>query len=187
LLYGEGKFEQALGLLSKENDPTREDVAYRSLILREVAGREQEAYRLWKIAQVEGIDSWVAGLRVLPLQLMGRPDEAREEFAALRTRLKETSRNRWYMHLADFEAGDLAEEGLLTIAGKSEWNLCEAHFYIGMKRLARGDRVGARAELQKSADTPVIMFFEYRWSKAFLKRMDADPRWPRCVPVRGGE
>jgi hypothetical protein len=183
LLYGEGNFDEALGLLSTAKNPPGDEEWLRAMILAALPGKAQEAYQVWKAVRVPVTGDWDLIMWPLPLQMMGRSEEATQAFASVRPQITDTSRNGWYQRLADFEAGVITEEQLLKIAGNSQWDLCEGHFYIGLKRLSQGDRSGARAEFEKAADTPVILFFEYRWSKAFQRRMDADPKWPWWLPA----
>jgi tetratricopeptide (TPR) repeat protein len=94
-------------------------------------------------------------------------------------------RDGWYRHLLAFHAGlidakDDAKE-LLKRAGNSQFNLCEAYFYIGLARLAEGRRAEAKECFRSSLDTGVFTFYEYSWSRAFLARID-DPDWPPWVP-----
>jgi hypothetical protein len=63
-------------------------------------------------------------------------------------------------------------------------NQCEAKFVIGMRRLAEGDRSGAREFFQKCVATRVLIYWEYLWAGAFLKRMNEDPTWPPWIPQK---
>jgi hypothetical protein len=181
LLYGAGKFKEAVAQLAKASNSKEEAAITRLMILPEL-GDPAAAYETWK-STVERIPltSFNAALELLPLQLMGRSEEAVARFKELAPRLQEHSRNDWYVHLVEFEAGMRSEEDILKESEASQWNRCEVHFYIGLMRLSKGDRAGARVEFEKCLDTPVYFFFEYRWSRAFLKRMDADPRWPHAL------
>jgi tetratricopeptide (TPR) repeat protein len=93
-------------------------------------------------------------------------------------------RHGWYHRLLDYNCGLLAAEDLLKAAGPSRYNRCEAHFFIGLTLLADGDRAGARDHFQKAVATRVLTYFEYNWSRAFLTRMDNDPKWPRWIAVK---
>ena len=83
----------------------------------------------------------------------------------------------------EFGCGRLSEEELLKAAGDSRWNQCEAHFFLGVTRLGKGDRAAARVHFQKAVATRVFTFVDYGWSRAFLARIDKDPNWPPWIPV----
>lgn len=87
-------------------------------------------------------------------------------------------RREWYRLLLDYNCGDLNEAELLKAAGASRYNQCEAHFFIGMTKLAENARSAAREHFQASVTTEVFTYFDYDWSGAFLARMENDPHWP---------
>ena len=88
------------------------------------------------------------------------------------------------MRLLEFGSGTLPADRLLAAAGSSRLHQCEYHFFIGMARLADGDRDGARLHFRRAVQTRVVWYVDYTWSLAFLSRMDADPDWPRWIPRR---
>jgi lipoprotein NlpI len=64
----------------------------------------------------------------------------------------------WIVRIASFLVGDVSEAALLAAAAtddkwESRGRLCEAHFYIGMRRLIGGDKAKALASLRKAAAT----------------------------------
>jgi hypothetical protein len=116
-------------------------------------------------------------------QLLGRRSEALAAYRTLRERLSESpTRPAWVDRLMEFNCGLLAEDDLLRAAGESRLNRCEAHFFIGLARLAEGDRGGAAAHFRRSVETRVYVFVDHMWSVAFLSRLESDPNWPRWVP-----
>jgi hypothetical protein len=84
----------------------------------------------------------------------------------------------WSDALIAYNCGDRTDEQLLAAAGASVWSQCEAHYHIALRRLAAGNREAAREHFRKSADTHVPYFHEYRWSRAFLARLEKDSTWP---------
>jgi hypothetical protein len=62
--------------------------------------------------------------------------------------------------------------------------LCEAHFQIGLRHLAEGDRDGARDHFQKCVQTRVFIYWDYVWARAFLDRLKGDSRWPDWIRRR---
>ena len=91
-------------------------------------------------------------------------------------------RGGWYGKVLDYCCGDLTDEALFAAAGTSRFSQCEAHFNIGLRRLADGDRARAKKSLRASVDTGVYFYREYDWGSAFLARMEADPTWPKWIP-----
>jgi transglutaminase-like putative cysteine protease/lipoprotein NlpI len=82
----------------------------------------------------------------------------------------------WPRPILDYLAGDLTESALLAKTRDEDKQrelrrLCEAHFYIGQRALAKGDRTKARAHFATSADTGVLMYVEYQFSANELKRL----------------
>jgi lipoprotein NlpI len=49
--------------------------------------------------------------------------------------------------------------------------LCEAYYYIGLKRLVAGKRKEARDYFTKSVETDIKIFDEYNSAKALLELM----------------
>ncbi len=96
---------------------------------------------------------------------------------------KQSSSPSFYASAYEYWAERRSEAKLLEEAGQSRWMQCEAHFYIGIKVLADGDRIAARDHFQKSVDTRVLWYLEYEWSRALLGQMQ-DPTWPPWIPGR---
>jgi hypothetical protein len=94
---------------------------------------------------------------------------------------------KWYQPLLDYDCGEISAEQLLESAGTSRWQLIEAHFAIGVDLLSDGDRRGAAEHFQRCTDTYVLEYMEYKWSRAFLERLQRDPTWPPWIPVKEGD
>jgi serine/threonine protein kinase/predicted Zn-dependent protease len=120
------------------------------------------------------------------LLLLGEEKAAMEACRTLRRKAGPLppGRRDWYEKLLDYNCGRISEDGLIQAAGQSQQNLCEAHCFIGLHRLARGDRAGARDHFQQSADTGVFTFLEYFWSRRLLNRLEHDPAWPSWIPPK---
>ena len=93
-------------------------------------------------------------------------------------------RNHWYSHLLDYNSDQLSAQALLELAGPSRWNRSEAHFHIGLNRLAEGDRTGAREHFRETISKGAFNSFDFDWSRAFLARMERDPNWPPWIPTK---
>ena len=57
-----------------------------------------------------------------------------------------------------------------------------AHYHIGLRNLAQGDRDGARRSFQQTVDTRVFHWGAATLSRAFLARMEQDAEWPNSTP-----
>jgi hypothetical protein len=55
------------------------------------------------------------------------------------------------------------------------------HYIMGMKRLASGDRDGARRHFEDCLQTPHFETSGRAWARARLDRMDRDPNWPDWI------
>ena len=93
-------------------------------------------------------------------------------------------RPKWHKKLLDYNCGELTDQQLLQEAGSFRWDQCEAHFFMAMTKLADGNRAGAREHFRQCIATGVFRFYDYRWSRAFLSRMERDPTWPPWIPVK---
>lgn len=71
-------------------------------------------------------------------------------------------------------------------AGENRFSQCEAHFYIGLRRLVEGKRSEAKACFRRTMDTGAFLYEECVWSRAFLARID-DPAWMPWIPVKEHE
>ena len=117
---------------------------------------------------------------------LGRKAEAVQASLQLRERadLLPSARNGWYHRLLDYHCDLLNAHDLLKQAGPSRWNQSEAHFRIGLTRLAEGDRRGACEHFHQTVALGIYMSFDYDWSKAFLARLEKNPNWPPWIPVK---
>jgi hypothetical protein len=122
---------------------------------------------------------WPSLYTILVAYLLGEPGLAKDAAIALCKKYPRTLwRGGWYSDIANSCAGDLTVEQLEEIAGNSYYSKCEGHFFIGMKLLAGGDRLGAEKRFRKSIDTPFEDQLDYCFSQAFLDRLERDPTWP---------
>jgi lipoprotein NlpI len=118
--------------------------------------------------------------------LLARKADALRAARQLRERMEPfpTWAGAWYKHLLDYTCGTVSDEELLRLAGRSRWNQCEAHYCIGVNRLADGDRAGAAEHFRQARDTHVFNYFEYHWSERLLHRMEQDSTWPPWIPLK---
>jgi hypothetical protein len=118
------------------------------------------------------------------LLLLGQTAEA--DRACLEVRKEEMPPwdDGWYIKLLDYNCGRMTGDELLQAAGTARMKPCEAHFIIGLRCLAAGDRGGARDHFMTCAATGAFMYWEWKWARAFLARMEKDPAWPPWIPPK---
>ena len=80
--------------------------------------------------------------------------------------------------------GETSEDNILSAAGASRSDQILTRYNIALRRLAKGDRAGARYHFQKAIDTRVYFRSHFYWSQMFLSRLEKDPRWPPWIPVK---
>jgi lipoprotein NlpI len=89
----------------------------------------------------------------------------------------QSSGDSWPQRLLANYLGKLSDVELLRIArdtksdGAKRHQLCEANYFLGMKELAKGNKANAQTFFEKSIDTEVTEFIEYRASGFELKKM----------------
>lgn len=84
-----------------------------------------------------------------------------------RTLSEQAGQPGWHGRLAAFAAGTIEYEALLG-AAESRGQRCEAHFYAGARKLAQGDRAGARADFRAAIETGMVGYFEYAMAQELL-------------------
>lgn len=82
----------------------------------------------------------------------------------------------WFSKEAHYLLGRISEANLLAAAKSSDkktenGQLCEAWFYIGMKKLIGGDKHGAQDCFNKSVSTDQKDYSEYHFARAELKAL----------------
>jgi hypothetical protein len=189
VLYGRKDFEEALRILQSTKFPGDEAwlMVEQGVLLASIPGKQKEAEKALTgaIAVSKG-----ANLPLCPayLQLLGPEYRAKTRQAALQGRERSAHlippyRDHWYPQVLAFHAGLIDDAELLKKAGEYRYSQCEAHFYIGLGKLAEGRRAEAKACFRRSMDTGVYFFGEYWFSRAFLARID-DPDWLPWCPVK---
>ena len=129
-------------------------------------------------------------MRSVPLALlfmMGKPDEAFELARSYLARIQVSRHWEFPRDTLRYLGGLISEEVLLKVAGNSARDRGVAHYYIGIRRLADGDRAGAREHFEKSAASPVFHWGPVNRSRAFAARLARDPEWPSWLPAAPGD
>jgi hypothetical protein len=187
--YRRGQFEKALSIMRASRavgyEPYRK--YQEGVVLATMPGRTAEAEEALMNAIQTSQEGTAPALLPAYLQLLGPEYGQRSQQRALETKQQSEARisndrNSWYHDVLKYNAGILDEDQLLQRAGENQWNLCEAHFFIGLRRLVKGKRGEAKASFQRSVDTGIFFFYEYNWSRAFLAHID-DPNWLPWCPM----
>ncbi|HLJ95913.1 MAG TPA: protein kinase [Gemmataceae bacterium] len=190
VLYRRKEYDEALRIVQSTHYAGDQSfpILLRGIILAAMPGRKSEAEK----AITDAIHACRAGssLSFLAafLQVLGPEYRAKTRQVSLEIREHSanripTSRDRWYHDVLAFHAELMDADALLEKAGDSRYNQCEAHFYIGLRRLAEGKRAEAKTCFRHAMATGIFFYYEYIWSRAFLARMD-DPDWLPWVPVK---
>jgi hypothetical protein len=118
------------------------------------------------------------------LLFLGKPQEARLAWLNVPKADIPVRFDEWWLQLWDYTCGRITPDQLLQTASRDRGKLSVAHFVIGMWRLSEGDRTAARKYFRECVATRAFANWEWPWVRAFLKRMDADPLWPRWIPQK---
>ena len=176
------RFEAALATLNRVPEPRDPVVEWmRAYLLLEIPGGRDGAEAIYQALRRRG--DWTELLETINVSLrLGRPEEeqkvALEQLASVPT----TKHWEFYEHVYRYVGSGINENELLRFAGSSARNQLMAHWYIGMRKLSRGDRDGARRSFQQAVDTRVFHWGPVALCRAFLARMDQDPAWPNSTP-----
>jgi tetratricopeptide (TPR) repeat protein len=90
----------------------------------------------------------------------------------------------WYHNCLNYQCDLIPEDELIRTAGRCRPKLCEAHFQIGLRHLAEGDRDGAREHFQKCDETHVFLYWDHKWARAFRDRLKQGSSWPQRTEGR---
>jgi hypothetical protein len=117
------------------------------------------------------------------LCLLGKKEEAVKASKELQKQpdLFYTLRRDAILRCVAYNAGQLTEDKLVKAAEASKWDQCLAHYYIGMMKLAQGDREGARVHFDKVVKTRAFIWDAYDLSWVFQARLKNDLTWPPWI------
>jgi hypothetical protein len=146
-------------------------------------GQREAVYREAR-AQPRTLGLSVVALPSVAL-LLGKPEESRALYAeALAGGLVPRWHHGWYEELAGYGAsagGPEVEKVLLQRAGRSRMQRCEAHFYLALHHLGRGNKGRAHRHFEDAVRTRVFHYNEHCWASVFLARMRAERNWPSWI------
>jgi serine/threonine protein kinase len=183
MLYRRGELARALEAALERNrsgaaGPTEQ--IERGLILSELPDGPARAQAAFEDIRASSI-SWPLAPPALFL-FLGKPAEARQAWLRVRKEDIPVWFDGWWLKFWDYTCGRLTSDQLLQTAGQDRGKLSVAHFLIGLWRLSEGDRTAAQEHFRKCVATRVFANWHWPWARAFLKRMDKDPQWPRWIP-----
>jgi hypothetical protein len=144
--------------------------------------RALEGYRILSEQSSEGL---AALFRPALLLLLGEKPRAvaeNRQFHSQAANRLPLLRRAFYERLLSFNCGELEADELLKATQHSKWDQCEANFFVGLARLADGNRDEAAKHFRAAIATRCDGFLACDWSAAFLIRLEKDSRWPRWIP-----
>jgi hypothetical protein len=120
---------------------------------------------------------------VIANQLLARPKQAEEVALAFQARRPELAKaiSPYNVWLVQFLAGEVGDEALLSASQGSNVNLCESHFFIGLRQLAKGDRKAAKTQFQAALDTGADNLNAYWKSWIMRNQLERNPNWPSTI------
>ncbi len=90
----------------------------------------------------------------------------------------------FFRAVLNYMAGMGSENAVFQAAAGSQRDESEAHYFVGMMRLAEGDRPKAREHFQRAITTSFPSNHSYDFSVVILARLDRDPKWPPWIPAK---
>jgi hypothetical protein len=159
----------------------------RAYILAELPDGTEKALAAYENALRSELGGGARGVCLTVPLLLGLKAESVQACRELRGRPIKHShpvQSEEYLETLDYLCGFLSAEELLESAGTSRLRLCEVHFFIGLDRLAVGDRAAAAEHFRRSVGTHAFEYWEYDRSRIFLRRLEEDPTWPPWIPLK---
>jgi hypothetical protein len=186
--YRRGDFEEALSVLKKKQRPTYNDRLV-PFVLAEHDWRHKRGWPARALKAAKDFAGWTqAAEAVMDTQtvlcLLGKKADAVKAAQALLKqpeRLKALRREP-LLRCLRFNAGKLKAKDLITQAKPSQWDQCLAHYYVGMTKLAEGDRKEAQVHFDNVVKTRAFLWGAYDLGWVFQDRLKRDPTWPRWIP-----
>ena len=185
-LYRRGETQSAFRVLQSRSagDDSRltADEAFLRVLLWRENGESDKALAAYDDLARRYQSGVTAFFRPCLRLLLGQPEAAISESARLRSNGRRSPlRGAFYDRLLAFNAGQLSEAELCKSVIGSRWDQCEAYFFIALRHLSRGDREQARYHFERCVATRCAGFLSWDWSHALLRRLTADPDWPKWI------
>jgi serine/threonine protein kinase len=184
MLYRRGEFAKALDVAvdrSRRGAAGPTEQIERALIQAELPDGPARARAAFK--EIRSGSAWQLAPPMI-LLFLGKPEEARQAYLQVRKEDLPPWYDGWWSKCLDYNSGRISAETLLQEAGRARQKLSNAHLFIGLWRLSEGDRTAAQEQFRNCLAMRVFDSWEWPWIRAFLKRMDQDPQWPRWIPQK---
>jgi tetratricopeptide (TPR) repeat protein len=188
-LFALGRDEEALQILESNRRGDYSNTI-RVMLLRGLRGDSSEALTALQTSFPARDDPDWHVERYRLLLLIGESAEAAQVARAFKAAGRKVI---WYPPaLSDLiisyyaDDGSATEEVLLRAAEPRRTVLSDVCHMIGIRRLAAGDRDGAKAMFRRAADNLAITYESWEYSLAFLTRMERDPAWPKWIAAKKG-
>ncbi len=151
---------------------------FRSILLFEI-GQEKRANEIVDEMLVNaGDEGWLIELALAG----GRTKEAKQHAVRLLEGFPPSATGIRVEYLK-FHAGHYDDKIDEYVRRSPNFNANDKHFHVGMRLLFSGDREGARGHLVQARDNCLPVVSLRYTAEAFLLCMDADPAWPRWIPL----
>ena len=184
MLYRRQEFAKALEAVERSRKLSRgfstEQVEL-AFIVPELPDGVARARAAFSKAKLDARSAWQLTPPMI-LLLLGRTEEARQAYLQVRKDELPPGDQGWLSKYLDYNCGRMNGDTLLRAAGQARPKVCDAHFIMGLWRLSEGNRFTACEHFRKCAATRAFVSWEWPWARAFLKRLEQDPSWPRWIP-----
>jgi tetratricopeptide (TPR) repeat protein len=183
-LYRRGEFAKARAALARDKDV---GAMYVCLVLSESPdGPEEILKRYRKEAENPNTPKWPLLTNQMALLLLGQSEKSRETCRAYRRQgFTSPIKNAEMQRALKYLSGAMTAEDYLKAAGASRVDQINVHYFVGLRRLAQGDRQAARDHFRKAVETGGFFFDHFELSRALLGRLEQDPKpWPPWIPIR---
>jgi hypothetical protein len=171
-LYRQDRFAEALQCLAQRRNTDLDGDVTRAAVLAELPDGPRLALQAY-----EQMEKTYPRMRtqVYVLLLLGKQEEA---LPTLREIVGDPALREL---VGDPGSRDLFEEKLLSRAGTSRNRQAQAHHLMGLLRLSKADRLGAREHFQKAVSTRAYWRSAYYWSQMYFSRLEKDRTWPKWI------
>jgi tetratricopeptide (TPR) repeat protein len=183
-LYRRGEVEKALEFANTHFRPIGVHRSTRACLLAEFSDRKDEAVAVYR-EHISKLPVWHGACEwSFFLMFLGRKAESISAMREARPQLDRAPPV--YAAIGDYLIDPDPESArkLLRAVDRSKPDQTEAHFIIGLTRLADGDRQGAREQFEAVVATRCFYTGSYDLCRVFLARMQQVPHWPAWIPVK---
>jgi serine/threonine protein kinase len=184
-LYRRREFAKARAALARDKNV---GAMYACLVLCEFPdGPEEILKRYRRDADNPKTPPWDRLTGQMALLLLNKVEESRTSCRTylrqgLASPIKNAEMQRALAYLSG--TGTMSAEDYLKAAGASRVDQTNVHYFVGLTRLAEGNREAACDHFGKAVRTGGFMFDHFELSWALLGRLEQDRHWPRWIPVK---